>query len=200
MVWQETVRSTPSCLGLHCLYVHVQKDQRKGLESHTQKSVFIGYPPGVKGWKFWNPDTRKTLISNDAEFDEHVFPVSSPSPRLHPAPTPEQFIDVSENIPEVVAIQNQPHPPVPDPQPLPAPVADSPPLRRSTRIRHPPREFWKIDHDRIHHSASPESNDEDKDEPVEEAAGLTSVSCHPDELLSPAAAMEYVFKVSGMEP
>src|SRR3979490_1213469 len=56
------------------------------------------------------------------------------------------------------------------------------------------------DHDRIHHSASPESNDEDEDEPVEEAAGLTSVSCHPDELLSPAAAMEYVFKVSGMEP
>ena len=181
-------------------YVHVQKDQRKGLESHTQKSVFIGYPPGVKGWKFWNPDTRKTLISNDAEFDERVFPVSSPSPRLHPAPTPEQFIDVSENIPDVVAIQDQPHPPVPDPQPLPAPVPDPPPLRRSTRIRHPPREFWKIDHDRIHHSASPESNDEDEDEPVEEAAGLSSVSCHPDELLSPAAAMEYVFKVSGMEP
>ena len=27
----------------------------------------------MKGWKFWNPVTKKPLISNDAEFDEQLF-------------------------------------------------------------------------------------------------------------------------------
>ena len=70
----------------------------------------------------------------------------------------------------------------------------------STQIHQPSKEFWKVDHNKIHCNVSPESDDEDEDEPAEEAAGLTSVSCHSDELLSPAAAIEYVFKVSGMEP
>ena len=38
-----------------CLaYVNVQKDKRKTLDSHVQKCIFVGYPPGVKGWEFYN--------------------------------------------------------------------------------------------------------------------------------------------------
>ena len=59
-----------------CL-AYIQKDQQQGLEPHTQKYVFIGYPSGVKGWKFWNPVTKKCVISNDAEFDKQNLP------RLH---------------------------------------------------------------------------------------------------------------------
>ena len=34
-----------------CLaYVHVQKDKRAALGSHMEKCIFIGYPPGYKGW------------------------------------------------------------------------------------------------------------------------------------------------------
>jgi len=36
-------------------YVHIQKDKRAGLNSHMEKCVFIGYPQGYKGWKFYNP-------------------------------------------------------------------------------------------------------------------------------------------------
>jgi hypothetical protein len=33
-----------------CLaYVHVQKNKRKALQSHMEKCIFIGYPPGYKG-------------------------------------------------------------------------------------------------------------------------------------------------------
>ena len=47
-----------------CLaYVHVQKDKRGQLGSHMQKCIFIGYPPDYKGWKFYNPVTKTTVIS-----------------------------------------------------------------------------------------------------------------------------------------
>ena len=51
-------------------YVHVQKDKHVALGSHMEKCIFIGYPDGDKGWKFYNPITRKTIISERAEFDE----------------------------------------------------------------------------------------------------------------------------------
>ena len=35
-------------------YVHVQKDQTKGLQPHTKKYIFIGYPSEYKGWMFWH--------------------------------------------------------------------------------------------------------------------------------------------------
>ena len=55
-------------------YVHIKKDKRKQLRSHTQKCVFIGYPTQYKAWLFWNPVTKKEVLSNTAEFDERYFP------------------------------------------------------------------------------------------------------------------------------
>ena len=57
-------------------YVHIQKDKREGLGSHMEKCVFIGYPQRYKGWKFYNPTTKKTIISERADFDERYFPMS----------------------------------------------------------------------------------------------------------------------------
>ena len=53
--------------------MHVQKDQRGALGSHMEKCIFLGYPPDYKGWKFYNPDTKRTIISECAVFDEHYF-------------------------------------------------------------------------------------------------------------------------------
>jgi hypothetical protein len=56
-------------------YVHIQKDKRDwgGLGSHMEKCIFIGYPPDYKGWKFYNPVTKKCIISERAQFDERYF-------------------------------------------------------------------------------------------------------------------------------
>ena len=54
-------------------YVHVQKDKRTALGSHMEKCIFIGYPDGYKGWKFYNPITKKMVISERAEFDERYM-------------------------------------------------------------------------------------------------------------------------------
>jgi len=36
--------------------------------------VFVGYPSDYKGWKFYNPSSKKYIISERVEFDECVFP------------------------------------------------------------------------------------------------------------------------------
>ena len=56
-------------------YVHIQKDKRDGgsLGSHMEKCIFIGYPSDYKGWKFYNPVSKKLVISECAQFDERYF-------------------------------------------------------------------------------------------------------------------------------
>ena len=71
-----------------CLaYVHVQKDKRKSFGSHMEKCIFVGYPAGYKGWQFYNPVTKKFIISERAEFDERYFPGIKPT-LLNAIPTP----------------------------------------------------------------------------------------------------------------
>src|SRR5436190_3165166 len=73
-------------------YVHVQKDKRRQLGSHMEKCVFIGYPPGYKGWKFYNPLTKRSFISERAEFDERYFLLSKHTlshPVHHPQNIPQ---------------------------------------------------------------------------------------------------------------
>ena len=41
-----------------------------------EKCVFLGYPDGYKGWKVYNPTSKRTLISERADFDERYFPMS----------------------------------------------------------------------------------------------------------------------------
>ena len=62
-------------------YVHIQKDKRDIFKPHYEKCVFIGYPDGYKGWKFYNPTTKRTIISERADFNERT-PISSPTPSL----------------------------------------------------------------------------------------------------------------------
>jgi len=58
-----------------CLaYVFIQKDKRRSLQPHMEQCLFVGYPSGYKGWKFYNPSTKKYIISEQAEFDERIFP------------------------------------------------------------------------------------------------------------------------------
>ena len=65
-------------------YVHVQKDKCPALHPHYKKCVFIGYPDGYKGWKFYNPTTKCTVISERADFDERLS-VATITPNAVPA-------------------------------------------------------------------------------------------------------------------
>ena len=83
--------SKPNLSHLHVwgctAYVLIQKDKRPhgNLGVHMEKCIFIGYPQGYKGWKFYNPLTKQVLISERADFDERFFMYQNHSaPQLPP--------------------------------------------------------------------------------------------------------------------
>ena len=51
-------------------YVHVQSGERSKLDSKSRKCVFLGLEKGVKGYRLWDPISKKTVINRDAIFDE----------------------------------------------------------------------------------------------------------------------------------
>ena len=55
-------------------YVHVQKDKHVPFGSHFEKCIFLGYPDGYKGWRFYNPSTKRIVLSERAIFDERYQP------------------------------------------------------------------------------------------------------------------------------
>ena len=51
-------------------YVHMQSGERSKLDSKLRKCVFLGFEKGVKGYRFWDPISKKTVTSRDVIFDE----------------------------------------------------------------------------------------------------------------------------------
>ncbi|CAL2225681.1 unnamed protein product [Prunus armeniaca] len=51
-------------------YVHIPKEKRHKLEEKSEVGIFLGYSSQSKGYRIYNPKTKKFLISRDVEFDE----------------------------------------------------------------------------------------------------------------------------------
>jgi hypothetical protein len=70
-VWSAKKPSLQHLRGFGCdAYVHVPKENRSKLDKKDGKCIFIGYKDGVKGYKLWNPETKKTVYSRDVVFRE----------------------------------------------------------------------------------------------------------------------------------
>ena len=54
-------------------YVHVPDSQRRKLDGKAHRTIFVGYPPGVKGYKLYNLEKTKFTVSRDVEFFEENF-------------------------------------------------------------------------------------------------------------------------------
>jgi len=52
------------------VYVHIPSRLRSKLDPRAEKCVFIGYAPYKKGYKCYNPQTKKTFVSMDVSFVE----------------------------------------------------------------------------------------------------------------------------------
>jgi hypothetical protein len=51
-------------------YFHVPKENKSKLDKKVEKCIFIGYKDGLKGYKIWNPQTKKVLYRRDVVFRE----------------------------------------------------------------------------------------------------------------------------------
>jgi hypothetical protein len=53
-------------------YVHVPDEKRSKLDPKAKKCIFIGYSLEQKGYRCFNPSTRKLQVSKNVVFDEMV--------------------------------------------------------------------------------------------------------------------------------
>ncbi|PRQ23286.1 putative RNA-directed DNA polymerase [Rosa chinensis] len=51
-------------------FAHVPDHIRKKLDDKADKCIFIGYSTVTKGYKLYNPKTKKVIVSRDVTFDE----------------------------------------------------------------------------------------------------------------------------------
>jgi hypothetical protein len=115
-------------------YVHVPKETRSKLDNKAEKCIFVGYKDGVKGYKLWNPETKKTIYSRDVVFREvkdvskHEFPPTQDEPEKIELELDDAKFESSEEeeAEEAEEEEEEPHTPV---------------LRRSVRDRRQPERY-----------------------------------------------------------
>jgi hypothetical protein len=109
----------------------VFNDKGKKWDPKSTPMIFVGYEPGAKAFRLWNPATRSIVVSANVRFSEREFP-SRPVALPPPSPAPPIASSSETHIPpaEVVELPisffdevPKPHPtPLPPPPPVKTPV------------------------------------------------------------------------------
>jgi hypothetical protein len=163
--------------------VHVQRDKRPTLYPHYERCVFIGYPEGYKGWKFYNLTTKRTLISEHADFNEHPAnsqpTVNASNPPYAPPDLPGNVDDEPVAAPEVPPPQGElldedddkPAPLQPAVVAAPVPPVTPPPRPHSpigigsclpVRNQQKSRDWWKLSPAQLVDNVDDSDDDDEK--------------------------------------
>jgi len=135
-----------------CAYAHIPKVERNKLDPKTRKCVLLGYGEQRKGYRLYDPSCDRVFYSRDVVFNETSVPGIQKEQRQIEEKYVELEIEdpVSEDIvvsyptstnqgssiEEVKGTNIEVNHSAPS-----APVTMDPPVRRSTRIRHPPERY-----------------------------------------------------------
>jgi hypothetical protein len=114
-------------------YVHVPKENKSKLDKKTEKCIFSRYKDRLKGYKLWNPKTKKVVYSRDVIFREMKDVVKQEVLPNKEEPEKIEFDlkdDESNSTEEYEPEEEDPHTPV---------------LRRSVRERRLPERYTPSD-------------------------------------------------------
>ena len=107
-------------------YVMIQKDQRKSLQPHSMACIFLGYSEEIKGWRCYDPVSKKIIVSRDVIFNESECPGLSTKSILTGTPV---SITLDQNHQAVLLAEDPDdfdHMPAPPAPALPAPALPAP--------------------------------------------------------------------------
>ncbi|KAJ9550673.1 hypothetical protein OSB04_014718 [Centaurea solstitialis] len=128
-------------------FVQLQPHEHNKLEPRARLCLFLGYGIEHKGYRCWDPVSKRLRISRNVTFWEHVPYYSLPDTESPPIPLfPESAPPIPPTPPPASDILGQPSDPAPTPPPTPEVSAESPdpgpstsePVRRSDRVRQVP--------------------------------------------------------------
>ncbi|KAJ8626505.1 hypothetical protein MRB53_019812 [Persea americana] len=114
----------------------------------SRKCVFMGYPPGKRGWRLYDLETKAIFISRDVVFFETFFPFAAPPPEPPTAPVSAPSPAVYDDPPPISQQPAASAPPAAislsqargSPSVLPPPAdskSDQSVVRQSTRTQQP---------------------------------------------------------------
>ena len=70
-VWYDCKSSVSNLKIFGCIaYAHVSKKKREKLDNKSKKYIFIGYSSEIKGYRLYDPLTKKLEINRDIIFNE----------------------------------------------------------------------------------------------------------------------------------
>lgn len=105
-------------------WVYTPKDQRKKWDANSQPMILMGYEPGSKAYRLWNPKTRSIVVSASARFDETTFPRKLiQDSTTTPSPPAEQHVHIPLVFGESDTPASQPVTPTQPAMMLPTPIA-----------------------------------------------------------------------------
>ncbi|CAL2252446.1 unnamed protein product [Prunus armeniaca] len=98
-------------------HVLIPSALRHKLEENSHKCIFVGYGLCEKGYRLFDPSTRKIILSRDVQFDENglwKWENTNEEEMVVPLPTenqscePSQSLDTSLQMDEEVTLQAEP--------------------------------------------------------------------------------------------
>ncbi|KAK4699701.1 putative transposase, partial [Phenoliferia sp. Uapishka_3] len=95
-------------------YPLIPGELRKKLDPHARRCVFLGVDHGTKGYRLWDYENKRVVVSADVIFQHGAFPLRANAPPLKP---PFDFNDLLiDDTPD----EKAPKPVLPPPPPSPA--------------------------------------------------------------------------------
>ncbi|KAJ9553112.1 hypothetical protein OSB04_017157 [Centaurea solstitialis] len=126
-------------------YPNTSANQTHKLHPRAIRCIFLGYPSDFRGYRCFDPTTRKVSISRHVSFDETIFPYSIPTPTssysfLDDDPPPGfSFSPRPSPLPKPLLHSTSPFPFHYTRRPKPAAtIASPPPQPRSAALASPP--------------------------------------------------------------